>query len=68
MESINSLFSNLLDFGVQAAAVVAACYVAWGGFLYLSAAGGVIWSLDRLIRERRAPELRPGAEEIAGTA
>lgn len=40
------------------------CFV----FLYLSAAGGGVWSLDRLIRERRVPEVRQRAEGIAGTA
>ena len=39
MDSINTLFGNLLDIGIGVAAAVAAFFVMWGGFLYLSAAG-----------------------------
>ncbi len=39
MEQINTLFGNLLNIGIGVAAAVAAFFVMWGAFLYMSAAG-----------------------------
>ena len=39
MDQINILFGNLLDIGTGVAAAVAAFFVMWGAFLYMSAAG-----------------------------
>ena len=39
MEQINSLFSNLLQIGTGVAVSVAAFFLMWGAFLYMSAAG-----------------------------
>jgi len=39
MEQINALFENLLNIGIGVAAAVAAFFVMWGAFLYMSAAG-----------------------------
>ena len=39
MEQINGLFENLLNVGIGVAAAVAAFFVMWGAFLYMSAAG-----------------------------
>ena len=39
MEQINALFTNLLNIGVGVAVAVSAFFVAWGAFLYMSAAG-----------------------------
>jgi hypothetical protein len=40
MEQINTLFENLLNIGMGVGAAVAAFFVMWGAFLYMSAAGG----------------------------
>ncbi len=39
MEQINTLFGNLLNIGIGVAAAVAAFFVMWGAFLYMSATG-----------------------------
>ena len=39
MDEINILFENLLDIGTGVAVAVAAFFVMWGAFLYMSAAG-----------------------------
>ena len=39
MEQVNALFENLLNIGIGVAAAVAAFFVMWGAFLYMSAAG-----------------------------
>ncbi len=39
MEEINALFENLLNIGLGVAVAVAAFFVMWGAFLYMSAAG-----------------------------
>ena len=39
MEQINALFTNLLNIGIGVAVAVAAFFVMWGAFLYMSAAG-----------------------------
>lgn len=39
MDQINTLFDNLLNIGIGVAAAVAAFFVMWGAFLYMSAAG-----------------------------
>jgi hypothetical protein len=39
MESINSLFTNLLNIGTGVAVAVAAAFIMWGAFLYMGAAG-----------------------------
>ncbi len=39
MESINALFTNLLNIGLGVAVTVAAFFLMWGAFLYMSAAG-----------------------------
>lgn len=39
MEQINSLFTNLLNIGIGVAAAVAAFFVMWGAFLYMSSGG-----------------------------
>lgn len=39
MDQINTLFDNLLNVGMGVAAAVAAFFVMWGAFLYMSAAG-----------------------------
>jgi hypothetical protein len=36
---VDALFTNLLNIGLGVAVAVAAFFVMWGGFLYLSAAG-----------------------------
>ena len=39
MESINALFTNLLNIGLGVAVTVAAFFLMWGAFVYMSAAG-----------------------------
>lgn len=39
MAQINTLFDNLLTIGLGVGAAVAAFFVMWGAFLYMSAAG-----------------------------
>ena len=39
MAAINGLFTNLLNIGVGVAVTVAAFFLMWGAFLYMSAAG-----------------------------
>ncbi len=39
VEAINSLFTNLLNIGLGVAVTVAAFFIMWGAFLYMSAAG-----------------------------
>ena len=39
MEQVNTLFENLLNIGMGVGAAVAAFFVMWGAFLYMSAAG-----------------------------
>ena len=39
MESINTLFENLLNIGVGVAVTVAAFFLMWGAFVYMSAGG-----------------------------
>ena len=39
MDQINTLFTGLLQVGVGVAAAVAAFFVMWGAFLYMSAGG-----------------------------
>ena len=39
MEEINALFGNLLAIGTGVAVAVAAFFVMWGAFLYMSAGG-----------------------------
>jgi len=39
MDQINALFENLLNIGLGVAVAVAAFFVMWGAFLYMSAAG-----------------------------
>ncbi|MGD9893045.1 MAG: pilin [Dehalococcoidia bacterium] len=39
MDSINNLFSNLLDVGVGVGVTVAAFFLMWGAFVYMSAGG-----------------------------
>lgn len=39
MDQINGLFNNLLDIGTGVAVAVAAFFVMWGAFLYMSAGG-----------------------------
>jgi hypothetical protein len=39
MEAINTLFTNLLNIGTGVAVTVAAFFLMWGAFLYMSAAG-----------------------------
>ncbi|HLA19275.1 MAG TPA: hypothetical protein VJ253_08125 [Dehalococcoidia bacterium] len=39
MAEINTLFNNLLNIGLGVAVAVAAFFVMWGAFLYMSAAG-----------------------------
>ncbi|MCL5107369.1 MAG: pilin [Chloroflexi bacterium] len=39
MEAINTLFTNLLNIGLGAAVTVAAFFLMWGAFVYMSAAG-----------------------------
>lgn len=39
MAQINALFTNLLNIGVGVAVTVAAFFILWGGFLYMSAGG-----------------------------
>jgi hypothetical protein len=39
LSDINSLFSNLLNIGLGVAVTVAAFFLMWGAFLYMSAAG-----------------------------
>ncbi|GMU39437.1 MAG: hypothetical protein AMXMBFR23_03030 [Chloroflexota bacterium] len=39
MEQINGLFENLLNIGLGVAVAVAAFFVMWGAFLYMSATG-----------------------------
>src|SRR5438309_10038293 len=39
MEQINSLFTNLLNIGTGVAVTVAAFFLMWGAFLYMSASG-----------------------------
>ncbi len=39
MEAINSLFTNLLNVGLSVAVTVAAFFLMWGAFIYMSAAG-----------------------------
>ena len=39
MQSINALFTNLLNIGVGVAVTVAAFFLMWGAFIYMSAGG-----------------------------
>jgi len=39
MAQINALFANLLNIGIGVGAAVAAFFVMWGAFLYMSSAG-----------------------------
>ena len=39
MDAINGLFTNLLNIGLGVAVTVAAFFLMWGAFLYMSAAG-----------------------------
>lgn len=39
MQSINSLFTNLLNIGLAVGVTVAAFFLMWGAFLYMSAGG-----------------------------
>ena len=39
MDAINNLFNNLLSIGLGVAVTVAAFFLMWGAFLYMSAAG-----------------------------
>ena len=39
MEAINSLFTNLLNIGLGVAVTVAAFFLMWGAFIYMSAGG-----------------------------
>lgn len=39
MDSINTLFTNLLNIGVGVAVTVGAFYLMWGAFIYMSASG-----------------------------
>ncbi len=39
MESINALFTNLLNIGLGVAVTVAAFFLMWGAFVYMSASG-----------------------------
>lgn len=39
MVQINTLFTNLLNVGTGVAAAVAAFFVMWGAFLYMSSSG-----------------------------
>ena len=39
MESINSLVTNLLNVGLGVAVTVAAFFLMWGAFVYMSAGG-----------------------------
>lgn len=39
MEAINALFTNLLNIGLGVAVTVAAFYLSWGAFIYMSASG-----------------------------
>lgn len=39
MQQINTLFGNLLNIGLGVAVTVAAFFLCWGAFLYMSAGG-----------------------------
>jgi len=39
VDSINTLFANLLSIGVGVAVTVGAFYLMWGAFIYMSAGG-----------------------------
>ena len=39
MDAINGLFTNLLNIGLGVAVTVAAFFLMWGAFLYMSAGG-----------------------------
>lgn len=39
MEAINGLFTNLLNIGLGVAVTVAAFFLMWGAFMYISAGG-----------------------------
>jgi hypothetical protein len=39
VEAINALFSNLLNIGLGVAVTVAAFFLMWGAFMYMSAGG-----------------------------
>jgi hypothetical protein len=39
VNSINTLFTNLLNIGLGVAVTVGAFYLMWGAFIYMSAAG-----------------------------
>jgi hypothetical protein len=39
MTAINTLFTNLLNVGLGVAVTVAAFYLMWGAFIYMSASG-----------------------------
>ena len=39
MEAINGLFNNLLNIGLGVAVTVAAFFLMWGAFMYMSAGG-----------------------------
>ncbi len=39
MDAINNLFTNLLNIGLGAAVTIAAFFLMWGAFIYMSAGG-----------------------------
>jgi len=39
MDTISTLFTNLLTIGVQVGATVAAAFLMWGAYMYMSAGG-----------------------------
>ena len=39
MDAINNLFTNLLNLGTQVGATVAAVFLMWGAYMYMSAGG-----------------------------
>ena len=39
MDAINALFTNLLNIGLSVGATVAAFFLMWGAYMYMSAAG-----------------------------
>ena len=46
MEAINTLFTNLLNIGLGVAVTVAAFFLMWGAFIYMSA-GGSPYQMER---------------------
>ena len=39
MDAISALFTNLLNIGVQVGTTVAAAFLMWGAYMYMSASG-----------------------------